>query len=88
MGNMCIVTVCKPGFDVINFEINLIFLNKLFCCMVKKSRQIFLYVENEKTFKDETKSMFHPFKGLSLKQLKISFKVRLSTNRQLIFICE
>ena len=47
-----------------------------------------MYVENEKNFKDETKSMFHPFKGLPLKQLKISFKVRLSTNRQLIFICE
>ena len=26
LGNMCIVTVCEPGCDVINFEINLIFL--------------------------------------------------------------
>ena len=26
LGNMCIATVCVSGFDVINFEINLIFL--------------------------------------------------------------
>ena len=30
LGNMCIGIVCKPGFDVMSFEVNLIFLNKLF----------------------------------------------------------
>ena len=30
LGNMFIVIVCKPGCDVINFEINLIFLLKSF----------------------------------------------------------
>ena len=26
LDNMCIAIVCEPGYDVINFEINLIFL--------------------------------------------------------------
>ena len=30
LGNMCIVIVCQPGFDVINFETNLIFLIRPF----------------------------------------------------------
>ena len=29
LGNMCIVIVCFPGCEVINFEVNLIFLIKL-----------------------------------------------------------
>ena len=37
--NMCIVIACFPGCDVISFEINLIFLIKLFFNMTKKSRQ-------------------------------------------------
>ena len=28
LGNMCIVILCKPDCDLINFEINLIFLIK------------------------------------------------------------
>ena len=49
--------------------------------MTKKSRQKFKYIENEKCFEDEIKSVFHHFKGLSLKQIKRFFlvdeKVRL-----------
>ena len=29
-GNMCIAIVCKPGCDVMNFEVNLVFLIKPF----------------------------------------------------------
>ena len=29
-GDMCIAIVCKPGCDVMNFEVNLIFLIKPF----------------------------------------------------------
>ena len=39
VGNMCIVIVCYPGYDVINFEINLIFLIK----------PLFLYDQKVKT---------------------------------------
>ena len=50
MDNMCIANVWQPGCNVINFEINLIFLIKLFLYMTKKSRQNLKYLENEKSF--------------------------------------
>ena len=49
-GNMCIKNVCFPGYDVINFEINLIFLISGFFYMTKNSRQKFKYLKNEKSF--------------------------------------
>ena len=41
--------------------------------MTKRSGQKFKYLEDEKTFKDEIKCIFHDFKGLSLKQIKQFF---------------
>ena len=38
---MCIAIICFPGFAVKNFEINLMFLIKLFFYMTKKLRQKF-----------------------------------------------
>ena len=37
--------------------------------MTKKSRQKFKYLENEKSFYDEIKNIFHHFEGLLLKQI-------------------
>ena len=59
--NMCIVIVCEPSRDVINFEINLIFLIKPFSYMTNKSRQKLKYLENEKSFQREIKGIFHLF---------------------------
>ena len=50
LGNICIAIVCFPVCDVISFEIILIFLIKPFFCMIKKLRQKFKYLENEKRF--------------------------------------
>ena len=61
LGNICITIVCFPGCDVMNFEINLIFLIKSFFSMTKKSRQKFYYLENEMSFWGEIKSIFHHF---------------------------
>ena len=61
---MCIEIVCFPGSDVINFEINFIFLIKPFFCMTKKSRQKHKYLENERSFQGEIKNIFHHFKGI------------------------
>ena len=58
-----IAIIYFPGCDVINFEINLIFLIKSLFYMTTKSRQKFKYFENEKSFKDKIKSIF---KGLSV----------------------
>ena len=60
--NICITIVCEPDCDVIDFEINQIFLIKPFSYMTKKSRQKFKYPENEKSFSSEIKSIFYLFK--------------------------
>ena len=62
------IIVSIPGYEVINFEINLIFLIKPFFYMTKKSRQKIKYLEKEKTFKVKQKAFFIIFKGSSLKQ--------------------
>ena len=50
MGNICIAIVCKPGCDVMNFEVSLIFLIKPFFLHGQKSWQKLKYLENEKNF--------------------------------------
>ena len=48
LDNICVLIVCQPGCDVISFEINLIFLIRLFFYMTKKSKQnVINYVINE-----------------------------------------
>ena len=61
MENMCVVVICFPGCDVINLEINLIFLIKPFFFMSKISRQKFKDLDNEKSFRGEIKSIFNRF---------------------------
>ena len=61
MGNTCIAVVCKSGCDVMNFKVKLIFLFKPFSYMTKKSWQKLKYLENEISFQDEIKSIFHHF---------------------------
>ena len=61
MENMCVVVICFPGCDVINLEINLIFLIKPFFFMNKISRQNFKDLDNEKSFQGEIKSIFNRF---------------------------
>ena len=47
--------------------------------MTKKLRQKFKYLENEKSFKDEIKSVFHDFQRAFIEAKKIYFlwKVRV-----------
>ena len=73
LGNMCIVIVCKPGCDVIHFEISLIFLIKPLLYMNKESRQKLKYLENEKSFRDEIKIIFHHFKRVFIESNKKLF---------------
>ena len=60
-GNMCITIVSEPVWDVIEFEINLIFLIKPFRYITKKLRQKLKYLDNEKSFWGDVKSIFHHF---------------------------
>ena len=60
-GNMCITIVCFTSCDVINFEIDLIFLIRPFFYMTKTLRQKFKYLENESIFSRGKKIIFHHF---------------------------
>ena len=52
LGNMCIVTACLSVYDVINFQINFIFLIKPFFHVTKKPGQNFEYLKfNESRYK-------------------------------------
>ena len=58
---ICILLLCFPGCDVVNFEINLTFLIKRLFYMTKNSRQKFEYLENKKSLGGEIRSIFHYF---------------------------
>ena len=72
----CFRGLCFPGCDIINFEINLIFLIKLFFYLTKMSRQKFKYLEIEKSFLNEM--IFLSFsKGFQLPKIVSDLTVRL-----------
>ena len=50
LGNVFIVIICYPVFDVINFEINLSFFIKQFFYIIKNLGQKLTYLKNEKSF--------------------------------------
>ena len=50
LGNMCIIIICYPVCDVINFEIKHSFLIKLFFYIIKKSGWKCKYLKNKKSF--------------------------------------
>ena len=47
------IIICFPVRDVVNFEINLSFLNKPLCFITEKSEKKFKYLQNEKRFLGE-----------------------------------
>ena len=52
LGRMCILIVCYPRSNVLNFKINPIFLIKSFFMHNEKVRTNINYLENEKSFQD------------------------------------
>ena len=67
LDNMYIVIVCWPGCDIINFEINLIFLIKQFFYIWPKSQDKKLNnLRTKRAFKMKYKAFFIIFKALSL----------------------
>ena len=79
---MSIAIICFPGCDVINFEINIIFLIKPVFYLARKSRQKFKYLENKKSFYVEIKSIFHHIKRAFCSQnlsqtLECAFKTKM-----------
>ena len=80
--NMSIAILCKPGCDVINFEINLIFLFKPFFYITKKSRQ--------KELLRWKKAFFIIFKGAIQKNVRskiVNFKPPFPLLRYPTLLC-
>ena len=48
---MYIAIVSEPGYGVINFESNIIFITKMFFYKIKNARQRIKYLENDRAFK-------------------------------------
>ena len=72
--NICMIIVSYPGCDVINFEINFIFLIKPFFSTWPKSQDKNLNILKRKELLRWNKKHFSSiFKGLSLKQIKTFF---------------
>ena len=72
LGNMCVVILCFPVYDVINIETN-------FPRWGKMSGQKFNYLKNEKRFKGEIRNIFI-FKGFQLAKTVSNLGVGLRTN--------
>ena len=70
---MCIVIVCWTGCDVINFQINSIFLIKLLFLHDQKVKVKFKYLEKKISFQDEIKSIFHHFKEAFIETNKTNY---------------
>ena len=73
LDNMCITIVCKLDCAPWILRLTLSFQSSRFSYMAKKSWQKRKYLDNEKSFKDGIKSVFHHFKGLSVKQITQTF---------------
>ena len=58
---LCIVIICGPICDVINFGINRGFFNQAVFLHDQKSKQKVKCLKNEKTFLDKIKYIFHHF---------------------------
>ena len=61
LSNTSTATVCWQGCGVMNFVINVVYLIKPFFYVAKKSWQKLKCLENEISFYDEIKSIFHYF---------------------------
>ena len=78
LGNKRITIACLPGCVVIKFEINLIFLIKLFCCITKRSRQkVKNILRTKRTFDVKNKHFSSFFKGFQLivSELRVHLKL-------------
>ena len=80
-GTMYIAIVCFTCFEVVNFEINLTFLIKLFFYMTKNANQKFKYLEKQKRFWGEIKIIFCYlllfFKNFKLSKIASELRVQV-----------
>ena len=76
LGNMCIVIICCPDYDVINFKIKLNYFTKSFSYMTKRSGPKCKYLENKKWNKMHFSSFL---KGFQLSNSFLDLRVDLKS---------
>ena len=81
--NMCIAIVCFPRFDVINLEIELIFLIKSLFYMNKESRQILNILRTKRAFKMKKEHILTFLKDFQWPKIIPDFFVNLG-NRTIV----
>ena len=64
--NITPANLCKPIHDIINYSISICPFESGKCGKEEQKLQKFEYLENKKSFLDETKYIFIVFQGLSL----------------------
>ena len=69
LGKMSIAIACAPGFDVMNFKVNLIFLIKQVFPTRPKCRDKNINILRKKRANQKKIFFFNVFKGLSNKQM-------------------
>ena len=74
LGIMCIAIVCFSGFDVLNFEVKLIFLIKPWPKIQYKNLNT---LRTKRTFKEKWKAFPTIFKGLLVPKIVAGRRVRL-----------
>ena len=80
LGNVCIVSICCPVCDVINFEINLSFLIKPFFYITKKSGQKCEYLKKKRALTWNKKHVSSLLKGFQLSEIVLDPSVELYVN--------
>ena len=58
---MTSANLCKPIYDIINYSTSICPFESGKCRKERKKLQTFEYLENEKSFLDEIKNIFHSF---------------------------
>ena len=74
---MCIVIICLPVCEVVDFKNKLSFIIKPFSYMTKKAEQKFKHLKNGKGFSHEIKSLFHYFERAFLAARNLDLRVGL-----------
>ena len=78
LGNKCIAIICYPGCDIINFEINLIFLIKaVFLNKQKINIKIWISWEQNKLSRGNKKGFSLLLKNFQLPKIDSDLRIRL-----------
>ena len=87
LDNMCTAIVCFPHCDVINFEINLIFLTKQFSTWTKTPDKNLNIMTTKRAFKLKWKNFQYFWRALSCQKFSHTWWDVFTLNFKQIYLC-